>query len=325
MNPARFVGAGIACAVSLSGPACGGTSTPAASLTGSTHAQRSLPSRGTTTSASGEPAGPRPAAPTLRLSAGARRQLAQVLRDSGAAEGSIALQRLDGSTPARAGDVGSPYAWSSIKPVIVATLLKLEGGPDGLGAEQQARVRAALTASDNDAAMALFQAIAARTGGVGGAADAMTRLLRAAGDRRTRVSTVGRGDFSPYGQTLWEPAAQVRFMSALARGCLLDRGSTAYLLGVMNEVIPAQRWGFGTLRSVTALKGGWGPDPDGRYLVRQVGLTDATRGEPVAFAAAVRPADGSFETGTRILEAVAAWTRGLHLRGGPARSCGQSG
>jgi hypothetical protein len=251
--------------------------------------------------------------------------LVEVMRNAGAAEGAIALQRLDGSRPVQTGDLGSPYAWSSIKPVIVAALLKLDGGPEALGSDQQAQVRSALTASDNDAAMALFKAVAARTGGIDGAATAMTHVLRAAGDQRTQVSSVGRDGFSPYGQTLWEPSAQVQFMSALARGCLLGRPSTAYLLGVMNEVIPAQRWGFGALRSVTALKGGWGPDPGGAYLVRQIGLAGGATGEPLAFAAAVRPSDGSFETGTRVLQAVAAWMSGLHLRGGSARNCTPAG
>ena len=100
----------------------------------------------------------------------------------------------------------------------------------------------------------------------------MTDLLRRARDSTTQVSAVGRGSFSPYGQTLWPVSAQTRFMTSLARGCLLDRASTTYLLALMNEVIPGQRWGFGTLPSVSALKGGWGPDPDGGYLVRQMGL-----------------------------------------------------
>ena len=41
------------------------------------------------------------------------------------------------------------------------------------------------------------------------------------------------------------------------------------------------------------LKGGWGPDPDGRHLVRQMGIAG-----PLAVALAAIPADGSFESGT---------------------------
>ena len=170
-------------------------------------------------------------------------------------------------------------------------------------------------------AMSLFQSLAARRGGTGPGASAMTDVLRKAGDSTTRVSTVGRSGFSPYGQTLWEPEAQVRFVSALARGCLLDRSSTAYLLGLMNEVVPDQRWGFGTLPSVSALKGGWGPDPGGPYVVRQIGLIEPERGRPVAFAAAVRANDGSFAAGTGALKVLAEWLQGARLRPAASKNC----
>lgn len=232
----------------------------------------------------------------------------------------MSLQRLDGSKVSSAGSMSSPYAWSSIKPVIVATLLRERGGPARLSSQQKAHVRAAMSASDNNAAMALFQSLAARHGGTAGAAGAMTQTLRKAGDRTTQVSSVGRDGFSPYGQTRWPTSKQVLFMSSLARGCLLNRASTAYLLGVMSEVTSSQRWGFGALPTVQTFKGGWGPDPGGAYVVRQMGLVKTRSGQPVAFAAAVR-APGGFQPGIRALSAAASWTRGLKVRGVHEEAC----
>lgn len=258
--------------------------------------------------------------PATLIAPGARAALATLLQRAGA-EGMVALQALDGSAPQTAGSLASPYAWSSIKPVIVTRLLADGGGPGRLTDEQRAGARAALTASDNAAAMSLFQNLAARHGGTQGAASAMTEVLRRAGDGQTTVSSVGRASFSPYGQTLWSPAGQTRFMTALARGCLLDRAATAYLLGTMNQVVSDQRWGFGTLASVTAFKGGWGPDPGGGYLVRQMGLLQTRTGALVAFAAAVRPRDGSFGSGTTALASLAGWVSSLHLPSVQARDC----
>lgn len=313
------------CAVSLALSACGGeSSSPRATLSDAsrpdqTALQTNPGSPATTQRPTTAKANHKP--PDSVLTASTRAEFDTVLRSSGASDGAIAVQALDGTKPTEVGELKSPYAWSSIKPVIVAALLRASGGPDGLSDQQQTQARAALTASDNDAAMALFGSLASRRGGVKAAASDMTDLLRGSGDSATEVSSVGRDGFSPYGQTLWAPKAQTRFVTALARGCLLDRPSTAYLLGVMNEVVPDQRWGFGTLSAVSALKGGWGPDPDGRYLVRQIGLMETRTGEPVAFAAAVRPGDGTFDGGIRALNVLANWLQGAGLRAAMPKDC----
>jgi hypothetical protein len=237
------------------------------------------------------------------------------------AQGEVAFQSLDGSAPQTIGSFAAPFAWSSIKPVILTQLLKDEGGEAQLSADQKANARAALTTSDNAAAMALFNDVASQHGGADGAAAAMTQLLRRAGDSQTNVSSVGRDGFSPYGQTLWTPSAQARFVSSLARGCLLAAGSTDYVLGLMSEVTASQRWGFGALPSVTVQKPGWGPDPDGSYEVRQIGLIESDAGSPIAFGAAVRGAGGSFGAGTSALSQVAEWSNGLSLKGDSQANC----
>jgi len=237
------------------------------------------------------------------------------------AQGEVAFQSLDGSAPQTVGSFAAPFAWSSIKPVILAQLLKDVGGETQLSGVQKANARAALTASDNTAAMALFNDVASQHGGADGAAAAMTELLRQAGDSETQVSSVGRDGFSPYGQTLWTPSAQARFVSSLARGCLLPAGSTDYVLGLMSEVTASQRWGFGVLPSVKVQKPGWGPDPGGSYEVRQLGIIDSNSGSPIAFGAAVRGAGGSFAAGTSALSQVAEWSNGLSLKGASRANC----
>jgi hypothetical protein len=256
----------------------------------------------------------------ITISRAGKASFAELMTRIGA-QGEVAFQSLDGSAPQTVGSFAAPFAWSSIKPVILAQLLKDEGGEAQLTADQKANARAALTTSDNAAAMALFNDVASEHGGADGAAAAMTALLRQAGDSETQVSSVGRDGFSPYGQTLWAPSAQARFISSLARGCLLTAGSTDYVLGLMSEVIVSQRWGFGVLPSVKIQKPGWGPDPDGSYEVRQIGLIESNSGSPIAFGAAVRGAGGSFAAGTSALTEVARWADGLSLKGASRAGC----
>jgi len=171
--------------------------------------------------------------------------------------------------------------------------------------------------------MSLFTNLKSRHGGTtAGAAGAMQRLLRRAGDSQTVVSTVGRAGFSPYGQTLWAPANQVRFVASLARGCLINTASTEYLLGLMKSVVAGQRWGIGTLGRYP-FKGGWGPDRSGGYLVRQIGLIRPQAGGGlVAVSVAVRPRNGSFASGSSQLSTLAAWARQHAPRGPATRRCG---
>ena len=70
----------------------------------------------------------------------------------------------------------------------------------------------------------------------------------------------------------------------------------------MRRVVPEQRWGLGVLGEDVELKGGWGPDLAGRHLVRQMGIAG-----PLAVALAAIPADGSFQSGTGMLDRLAQW------------------
>jgi hypothetical protein len=242
-------------------------------------------------------------------------------------------QHLDGRVGLTVGEVGSPdsqrlgtittaKAWSTIKLVIVAKVLDDAGGPGGLGAGTLRSIRLAITKSDNPAAARLFNGLKRRYGGTAGAAHAVDRVLRAAGDRKTKVSTHGRGGFSSYGQTDWALAEQHRLMSMMAGRCISSRGSVSYVLRLMGEVVPRQRWGLGSAGVKSRFKGGWGPGRDGRYLVRQVGILESSARHRVVVTIASIPADGRFASGTAMLDHLAKWAaHHADFKAARARAC----
>ncbi len=201
------------------------------------------------------------------------------------------------------GTLSSGAAWSTIKVPIAAKVLEQAGGPDGLSSGQERSIAAALTASDNAAADELFASL----GSDEQAAAATGEVLSEAGDTTTAVSARGRDGFSPYGQTEWSLSEQHRFMARLAGGCVAGGATSEYLLSLMGEVVPDQRWGAGSAGAGSArFKGGWGPGTDGRYLVRQMGVLEVDGGEVVVTLAAIAP-DGGFASGTQTLTELATW------------------
>jgi hypothetical protein len=237
---------------------------------------------------------------------------------------------LAGSLPARIGIAIGPlgsggiktlgllqdgHAWSSIKVPILVTLMR-EGQ---LNAQEEQWASKALTESDNSAASTLFQQLERTHGGLAGASAAVQEVLSTAGDTSTIVATEPPppGAVSTYGQTDWSLTGSVWFYRELAAGCLLDRKSTGYVLRLMGEVIPEQRWGIGKAgfpeHWQVGMKGGWGPENGtGRYLVRQAGIVqDGNSGLAVAIIA--EDDSGSYEAGAQDLTRIAIWLR-EHLR-----------
>ena len=80
------------------------------------------------------------------------------------------------------------------------------------------------------------------------------------------------------------------------------------VLDLMRRVIDEQRWGLAAVDPGAAIKGGWGPDPPGRALVRQFGIFTAN-GRTVMAAIANEPGDGAYETGAANLTRIAEWVR----------------
>ena len=188
-------------------------------------------------------------------------------------------------------------AWSTIKVPIAIAIVKRAGGHPS--ASEQSLLSRALTASDNSAAEELWSSL----GPPSAAAAAVRSVLASTGDTSTHVETrVLRPGYTSFGQTQWPLAAQQRFIAGLP--CIPN---SEPVLSLMQQVIPDQRWGLGSLGADTQFKGGWGPDPDGRYLVRQMGIVMLANGRSLAASIATMPGDGTFETGTADLTEIAKW------------------
>jgi beta-lactamase class A len=223
------------------------------------------------------------------------------------------------------GSLREGHAWSSIKVPILTAVMRDQG--EALDAEEEAWASSALTASDNEAAAALFGRLEDTHGGLSGASAAVEGVLRQAGDATTTVATAPPppGAVSTYGQTDWSLLGSVQFYGSLADGCLLGPSGTEYVTGLMEQVISEQRWGLGEAGFPSGwgvgMKGGWGPEASGAYLVRQSGFVrDGDRGIAVAMIAI--DDSGSYPAGAADLTQMAQWLAGeLQGLGPPASGC----
>ena len=210
----------------------------------------------------------------------------------------------------RLGALSTGVAWSTVKvPLAVATVRHAGGHPS---AEVLRLMRAAITRSDNDAALALWS----RLGPAATAAARTQAVLRSGGDSATVVpSRRLRAGFTPFGQSVWSLTDQATFAASLP--CMTG---TSTVLSLMGQVTASQRWGVGTMSGTRALKGGWGPGTDGRYLVRQMAVVRLPDGTRVGMSLAARPADGRFATGISNLDALAHWVE-KNVRTGGSTAC----
>ncbi|MEL4161596.1 hypothetical protein [Corynebacterium bovis] len=272
----------VASAVPAASAPAGDTTAPATPATPATSTTAAAPS----TTAAPAPAGD--AAP-----ADLQHAVDRVAQETGATLG-VSLIHADGTGAQSAGPLQSGPAWSTSKiPVSVAALRK---DPALLPT-----VQAAIEKSDNAAATTLWESL----GTPEEAGRAAEQVLRDGGDTTTHVETRKvRPEFTSFGQTQWSLADQAAFITHLPQV-----EGAAPVLDAMHHVIPEQAYGLGTLAGA-AFKGGWGPDENGRYLVRQVALVDTPAG-PVGVAVAVQPADGTYEAGQTALTALAGAIRGV--------------
>ncbi|KQB84807.1 hypothetical protein [Corynebacterium lowii] len=183
--------------------------------------------------------------------------------------------------------VGAGPAWSTSKvPLAVAALRAF---PED--AQVAENVRTALTASDNEAAAFLWEAL----GTPEEAGAAVEAVLREGGDDHTRVETRKvRPEFSAFGQTHWAVADQAAFATALP-----DVKGAQPVLEAMGQVIPEQSYGLGTIEGMR-FKGGWGPGVDGAYTARQMGVLSTPCGVKGA-ALVARPQGGTYEEAQALL------------------------
>lgn len=209
--------------------------------------------------------------------------------------GSYALAWRDAEGLHVLGSAPGSTAWSTIKvPLAVAAL---EADP---GSATWTHVEAALTRSDNAAAEALWD----RLGDPEAAADAVDAVLTAYGSPATRTESERVSPpYSAYGQTVWSVPDAARFAGALA--CAPAAAPAGEVRQVMSEVVADQRWGIGELDSAH-LKGGWGPEGSGGYVLRQLG--DGRVGtERFALAVSARADDGVYASAAGDVTALVRW------------------
>lgn len=276
-----------------------------------------------------DPSRPRPSAqdrPGSLLSASVRSSFAALAPTLGGTAG-LAIAPLGEGPVQTLGELQIGHAWSTMKVPVLTTLLAYdERSEQVLSAEERTDAQLALEQSDNAAAEALFTQLERLYGGLAPASEAVQQTLARAGDTSTRINTAPNDEgFTTWGQSLWSPTGEVLFYRALARGCLLSGSDTEYVLGLMRDVIPSQRWGAGEAGYPSTVplgfKGGWGPENGGGYLVRQTAIVGSGDTGYVLSMIAL-PDGGAFTEGTAMLTAIASWAqRHLPIVSAPSAQC----
>jgi hypothetical protein len=203
-------------------------------------------------------------------------------------------------------DFADRPAWSTIKvPLVIAAMRQL-----GIDRTTPPMV-AAITESDNAAAESIWESL----GDPPTAAAKVGKVLHDTGDPTIVESSKLRSEYSASGQTGWSLTHQAKFLSMAA----CDPRNQP-VLDLMREVTADQRaWGVGPLPDAK-IKGGWGPSPSGRYLVRQIAIMPVGQRASAVVAMAAEPESGSFADGTRVLTEIGDWLR-ARLDAVPAAQC----
>jgi hypothetical protein len=141
------------------------------------------------------------------------------------------------------------YAASVIKVTIISALLLKEHGPSGLTKRQRHLAYLMITQSNDNAATALWNDV--------GMTD-MQRFLNKARMRHTELNVA-------WGLTLITAQDELTLLHLLVNpGKVLAKNSRNYVLSLMADVIPSERWGVpaGAPSDVTVhVKNGWLPYP----------------------------------------------------------------
>ncbi len=215
------------------------------------------------------------------------------LQQSLAGSVGLAIAPIGGSQAQVFGDWEADVAWSTIKvPLAIASVR--ESG------EVTDDVRAAITESDNAASEHIWRQL----GDGSTAAVKVVAVLRDGGDDETLVQDVQvRPPYTPFGQTVRSLRNQALFTAHIP---CIARGPEVREL--MSEVVEGQQWGLSAIPRA-AYKGGWGPDEDGKYLVRQFGIVAVPGGGEIAVAMAAAPDSGTFDDGVRMVDQIGTWVQ----------------
>jgi hypothetical protein len=192
-------------------------------------------------------------------------------------------------------DFADQPAWSTIKVPLVMAAMRQRGID-----RPTPPMVVAITESDNAAAESIWESL----GDPVTAAAEVGKVLHDTGDPTIVESRKLRPEYSASGQTGWSLTHQAMFLSAAA----CDPRNQS-VLDLMGQVTGDQRaWGVGPLPG-TRIKGGWGPSPSGRYLVRQIAIVPVGQRGSAVVAMAAEPESGSFADGTRALTEIGDWLR----------------
>lgn len=226
---------------------------------GATHARdgdEARPSQGAS------PADPVPTTPAIDRIEPARTRIKAYVQRYG---GHLAVAALDRQGTAAVTVGTKRFETASIVKVNILAALLLRQKPPGkaLSSDTRRLAEAMIVSSDNDAAVTLWQKIDGSRG--------LTAANRALGLRETRPNT-------HWGLTTTTAADQLRLLTALTSptGPLAPQ-DRSLVLGLMNKVIPEQRWGITAAREPgnrsVHVKNGWDTvDVDnGRWLVNSIG------------------------------------------------------
>ncbi len=232
-----------------------------------------------------------------------------------------AIAPLAGGPTTTLGDTQTAVAWSTSKvPVLIARLRYLVARHETLSAQDRSWAQQAIEISSNAAIEAIFTELEHAYGGLVPASLAVQHVLRLGGDAHTVINTAPNADgYTTYGQTPWSNANEVTVYRALANGQLLRPAGTAFVLGLMEHVVSDERFGVGSAGYPSgtrlAFKGGWGPDPQGDYTVRQTAIVGSGAGGYVVSMIAI-PTSGTFADGEDDLTRLASWIR-RHVKVAP--------
>lgn len=211
-----------------------------------------------------------------------------------------------GSKVIAVGGLRSGAAWSTSKAAVAMAAIVA-------GTARSVDLTQAITASDNASAERLWAGL----GSPQQAGAAATAQLRASGDARTAIQADRLlPAYTAFGQTEWSIADQARF--ALGMKCT---PAGRRVLALMGQVVPAQKWGLGSVGLPARMKGGWGPGltpgaGDG-WMDRQFG-TLKVNGQMYGVALASSAPDHA--SGTAALSQLARWAaeHAPSVRGTPA-------
>lgn len=212
--------------------------------------------------------------------------------------GAYALAWVDAEGVHLLGASPSDVAWSTIKvPLAIAAV------GDDPGDQTWQHASAAITRSDNSAAAALWRGLGAPEE----AADAVEEVLAGYGAPEVVLETGDlRPPFSSFGQSLWTVPSQAAFAAALM--CAAAESPDGRVRAEMARLVADQQWGVAALAAAHA-KGGWGPEPDGAYVLRQLGDVEIA-GEAYAVALSARAATGTYaQAAEDVTELVRWWER----------------